>query len=140
MVMRTSPKDVNSDKMERKLEEHFAINNGQIPNGSFLGEIQRILPIFGVGFCQISKALRVQFGGEYHLGMPGYGDADVSEKEEKEDGVPPGSRHEQPGRRTAVIAVDADVVILLSIVVSGDALMSFPLFEFFLLFRRPRAE
>jgi len=62
MIVRSGPKDINGDEMERKLKKHFAINDGQIPNGSFLRKVERILPILGVGFGQISKALRVELG------------------------------------------------------------------------------
>ena len=92
--MRPVPKDVNGDKVERELKEDFAIDNRQIPNGSFFREIQRILPIFGVTFRQVSKAPRIQFGGENHLRMPEYRDEDVREKEEEKDGVPSGASFE----------------------------------------------
>ena len=95
MEMGAGPEDVDGDKMERKLEEDFAINDGQIPNGSFLWEVEGILPILGIGLSQITKALRVDFGWKNHLRMPQHGNEDVSEEEEEEDGVPSRTRDQQ---------------------------------------------
>jgi len=43
--VRPRPKGVDGDEVVRQLQEHLAVDDGQVPDRSLFGEIERILPV-----------------------------------------------------------------------------------------------